>query len=205
MGKLRALIFLATFGASVASAHEGHIHPAPAGDLSSQAPLPFALGGPFLLSDQHGTSRSEVDPDGRAQLLFFGYAACEQICSVALPAMADAVDRMAARGIRITPVMITIDPEADTEDVMRTRLAKVHPDFIGLTGQPAALERAYSAFGIERKRLFADQSGNDVFAHGSFIYLLDAEGRFLTLFPPILTPERIAEIVSSHLGNGAGG
>lgn len=198
-------LLLAALGASVGSAHEGHIHPAPAADLSPQAPLPFALGGPFLLIDQHGMPRSEADPEDRAQLLFFGYAACEQICSVALPVMADAVDKLTATGVRVTPVMITIDPETDTEDVMRKRLAEVHPDFIGLTGQPAALERAYSAFGIERKRLFADQSGNDVFAHGSFIYLLDAEGRFLTLIPPILTPERIAEIVSSHLGSGAGG
>lgn len=175
------------------------------GEAPPLPPLPFALGGDFTLVDQEGRQRGAADPAGRPQLLFFGYAACEQICSVALPAMADAVDTLDETGIAVTPVMITVDPARDTPEVMAEKLHALHPRFVGLTGGETALAEAYDAFGIEHEVVFEDPFLGPVFAHGSFIYLLDAEGGFLTLFPPILTPERVAEIVSSHVTASAGG
>ena len=48
-------------------------------------PLPLKLGGSFSLIDQHGQPRTQVDPAGNLQLLFFGYANCREICSAVLP------------------------------------------------------------------------------------------------------------------------
>jgi len=42
-------------------------------------PLPFDVGGAYELIDQHGATRTEKDPDGKGQLLFFGYANCLSI------------------------------------------------------------------------------------------------------------------------------
>ncbi|MEO0922724.1 MAG: SCO family protein, partial [Pseudomonadota bacterium] len=50
--------------------------------------LPWEVGGPFELTNQDGETRSAADPDGKHQLLFFGYANCPGICSAALPMMA---------------------------------------------------------------------------------------------------------------------
>jgi protein SCO1 len=171
----------------------------------AQAPLPFALGGAFSLIDHEGLLRSEADPDGQPQLLFFGYAACEQICSVALPMMAEAARALEADGIAVTPVMITVDPERDTPEVMAERLRALHPGFVGLTGSREALAAAYAAFRVEHEVVYVDPFAGDVFAHGSFVYLLDAEGNFRTLFPPILAPERAVEIVRAHVTRPAGG
>jgi protein SCO1 len=168
-------------------------------------PLPFALGGAYLLVDQEGRARSQADPAGHPQLLFFGYAACEQICSVALPTMAEAARSLQAAGIPVTPVMITVDPARDTSEVMGRKLRALHPGFIGLTGSEEALEEAYAAFGIEHEVVYVDPFLGDVFAHGSFVYLLDADGTFLTLFPPILAPERVAGIVRAHVRASTGG
>ncbi|WP_424933215.1 SCO family protein [Amaricoccus macauensis] len=174
--------------------------PAPSGEG-----LPFALGGDFSLTDQDGQRRTQADPAGRPQLLFFGYASCEQICSVALPMMADTVAGLEQNGIAVTPVMITVDPARDTPEVMGDRLRDFHPDFVGLTGSESDLARAYEAFNVEFEPVYVDPFYGEVFAHGSFVYLLDAEGRFLTLFPPILAPERVAEIVRSHIEPAAQG
>ena len=170
---------------------------------SPALPFDLKLGGSFALTDQTGAKRTEVNPEGHMQLLFFGYANCVSICTVALPLMGDVVDDLAVRGLNVTPVMITIDPKRDTVETIGADLQKHHPDFVGLTGSPPALKNAYELYSIDHKVVFTDPELGDVFAHGSHIYLLDAKGKFLTLLPPILSAERIVEIVQTYAINGS--
>lgn len=170
-----------------------------AGPASAAGPLPFEVGGAYQLVDQHGQPRSQIDPDGRPQLLFFGYANCLGICSAALPMMADATDLLSQMGLPVRPVMITIDPDRDTVGTMTRPMARLHPDFVGLTGSQAALARAYKAFSIEKTLAYEDPEYGPVYTHGAFVYLLDPQGEVLTLFPPVLDGERVAEIARGYL------
>ena len=43
--------------------------------------LPGLVGGEYSLTNQFGDTHTQADPDGKTQLLFFGYANCLQICS----------------------------------------------------------------------------------------------------------------------------
>lgn len=160
--------------------------------------FPFHIGGDFDLVDQTGASRTQSAPDGNFQLLFFGYANCEQICSASLPLMADIVDGLAQVG-RITPVMITVDPKRDTVETIGPPLARYHPDFVGLTGTDAALQVAYDAFSVEKEVVFTDPAGGEIFAHGSFIYLLDGDGDVLTLVPPVMDVDQAVGIIAPYL------
>ena len=190
---------LATIALAAGAAAQDSPAAPPSGD-GIALPLPF--GGPFALTDQFGRTRSEADPDGRLQLLFFGYANCEAICTVALPHMAEVVQALRLRDIAVRPVMITVDPERDTPAVMAAALGKLDPDFVGLTGSPAALAEAYGRFAVESSVVFVTPEGKPVFAHGSLIYLLDGQGRFLTVIPPILSTDRAAEIVAGFAAAG---
>lgn len=165
----------------------------------AETPFGGAIGGPFDLVDHHGVPRSEADPQGRPQLVFFGYANCEGICSHVLPTLGGLTDHLANEGLAVTPLMITIDPELDTVDALGPALAGVHPALLGLTGSKAALARARKAYQVEIETLFEDPYGQPVYAHGSFIYLVDASGEVLTLLPPILGVERMSEIVHSYV------
>ena len=169
-----------------------------AGAASAQ-PLPFDVGGAFELIDQTGVVRTQADPEGKPQLLFFGYANCQQICSAALPLMGQAVSAAEAKGIEVTPVMITVDPARDTIEKIAAPLIQHHPDFKGLTGEAAELQVAYDAFQVEHEEIFTDPEFGPVFAHGSFIYLLDGAGEVLTLFPPILAPGQVGEIITKYV------
>jgi len=139
---LRALCFIALLGGTVPA--------------SASGPLPINVGGAYQLIDQHGNPRSQVDPDGHAQLLFFGYANCLSICTAALPMMADATDLLADQGLNIRPVMITVAPEQDNVATLAEPMARLHPEFIGLTGTKAALSTAYKAFSVEHKVAYFD-------------------------------------------------
>lgn len=161
-------------------------------------PLPLPLGGAFSLVDQFGRTRTEADPDRQLQLMFFGYVACESICTVALPQMAGIAQRLRNRGIALRPVMITVDPVRDTPAAMARVLNAMDADFVGLTGSDTALQSAYDAFAVDTTVVFNDPSGAPaVYAHGSLLYLLDGQGQFLTIIPPILSDDRVEEIIAA--------
>jgi protein SCO1/2 len=161
--------------------------------------FPLALGGDYALIDQFGNPRTQADPDARAQLVFFGYINCPDICTAAMPMMAEVTEALAADGIKVTPVMITIAPDQDNVDTMAEPLAALHPDYIGLTGDTAALAQAYKAFSVEITPLFQDPEHGWIYAHGSFIHLLDGNGDILTLLPPILGVEQATDIARKYL------
>ncbi|MEP3347626.1 MAG: SCO family protein [Litoreibacter sp.] len=166
--------------------------------LAQQLPLPFNLGGDFELVNQTGELRTQADPKGQPQLLFFGYANCQEICSAVLPLMAQVADAVADQGVAVTPVMITVDPVRDTVDTIGPALVKHHEDFIGLTGSAEQLQVAYDAYQVETEEVFFDPEYGPVYSHGSFLYLLDENGKLLTLVPPIVSPEVAAEIVAKY-------
>ncbi len=164
--------------------------------------FPTVKGGDFRLIDHHGDVRTSRNPDGHFQLVFFGYAKCKAICTAALPNMAQAVDILAASGVAVTPLLITVDPARDTTAALREAAPAIHPRLIGLTGSEEALASAYKAFNVQKKFLFDHLEEGPIYTHGSFIYLLDGEGRFQTLFPPIMSPRQIATVTAGYVNAG---
>ncbi len=165
--------------------------------VAAQAPLPFDVGGSFSLIDQRGETRTE-DSFEEPALLFFGYAQCQSICTVALPRMAETVDLLAEQGIKVQPVLVTVDPARDTPESLIKAAPSIHPRLVALTGSEDNLAAARKAFRVESELIGEDIEG-PLYAHGSFVYLLDAQGEVLTLLPPVLGAERMAEIAESYL------
>lgn len=168
-------------------------------ERAAQDPLfPLNIGGHFQLTDQNGRARTEIDPDGNLQLLFFGYASCREICSSVLPQMAEVDQSLKARSIGLTPILITIDPKRDTVATLGQSLVKYGTKFVGLTGSDADLKAAYKAFSIENSAVYEDPFYGPVYAHGSFLYLLNANGGVLTVIPPILSTDRVIDLIATY-------
>jgi protein SCO1 len=190
-------------------AHDGVVHAdaeeaaqhrqqAGSGGAGEALPFPVDIEVRFDLVDQTGARRTETDFLGRPMALFFGYANCQSICSVALSRIGAALDALGPEGETLQPVMITVDPARDTPEAMGRALHDINPRFIGLTGDDAHLAAARAAFQVETSQVATDIDGGPIFAHGSFIYLIGADGTVASVIPPVLGPERIAEIVRDH-------
>ncbi|MEM6310646.1 MAG: SCO family protein [Pseudomonadota bacterium] len=165
----------------------------------AKLPFPVALGGPYELTDQFGKTRTQADPNGHAQLIFFGYANCPNICSATYPLMGEIAKRLEAEGYFVTPVMITIDPEQDRVDNMAEPLGQFHDRFIGLTGSPDALKEAYAAFNVTFEKLFLDPEYGWIYSHTGFLHLMDGSGELLTVLPPVLEEGQMTKIVRSYV------
>lgn len=175
--------------------------PAGAAEPAKGPALPFlSLEPRFDLIDQDGRRRTESDFRGAFALVFFGYANCPGICSVALPTLALALDALdPAVAAELRPLVITVDPERDSPAAMKAALGKLHSSLVGLTGSEAALAAARRTFRVERTLIFTDPAGQPTYAHGGFFYLFDRDGRLLTLLPPVTEPSRLADILRRYI------
>ena len=163
------------------------------------AAFPLDLGGPFALVDHSGRAVSDEDFRGRFMLVFFGYANCPGICPIGLRTLVEAVDLLGERSEEVVPLLITVDPANDTPANLAAAVAKIHPRLVGLTGTAAQLAAARAAYKVGAKLAGRSWQGVDLFDHGSFIYLMGADGKFLTLFPPIMPPEAMAAAIGRYL------
>jgi len=181
--------------------------PAGSAGATDAAPLPAGPALPFLsdievafdLVDHNGALVSAADFAGRPMVIFFGYTSCESICDVALPSMGAALDALGPDADRLTPILITIDPERDTPERLAEALPIWHDDMVGLTGSEAALTEVWARFRVEVIEVAIDPAGIPIFAHGSFVYLVGVDGEVKTVLPPILSPDRMAELMRKYL------
>ena len=167
-----------------------------------QLPQGMVLGGPFSLVDHTGRAVTEADFAGRFLLVYFGFTYCPDVCPTELGTIAAALDALEDQGARVTPVLITVDPERDTPEALADYVSRFHPRMVGLTGTPqqiAAVARAYRVFYAKVNRPEMTQYLVD---HSSFIYLVGPDARVRALFRPEMAPEAIAQAVRGQLRGG---
>ena len=175
-------------------------HGAHAGS-STRDPLAGRFGGPFSLIDHTGKRVSDGDFRGRFMLVYFGFTRCTDTCPVDLPTMAQALDGLGPLAKRVAPLFVTVDPVHDTPPVLAAYVAAFHPALIGLTGSEAQIAAAAKAYKVHRRKLTQPHHGHGEYAvdHGSLTYLMDREGRFLTLLPHKTGPERMVAVLRTYL------
>jgi cytochrome oxidase Cu insertion factor (SCO1/SenC/PrrC family) len=82
-------------------------------------------------------------------MIYFGFTACSDACPTDLQAIAGAVDKLGPMGEAVQPLFITINPELDTPEQLKSYVALFHRRMIGLTGdrrQIREVTRAYKVY-----------------------------------------------------------
>ena len=169
------------------------------GNDSKGTTLPISIGGDFSLIDHRGFKVSPESYRGKSMLVFFGYVNCKNMCSLTLSRISAALDLLGEEASKITPIVITVDPQRDTPETLGPALEKYHPSLVGLSGSNSQLQEAYLAYQQTPKPVEDDWQGDPVISHSSYIYLMDENGFFQTLFPPILNPKSMADIMRKYI------
>lgn len=101
----------------------------------------------FELVDTDGVPFDFIErTDGQLTILFFGYANCPDICPITLATLGEALSTV--RGVNPQVVFVTVDPERDRPEDLRSYLNRFDSRFIGLTGTPEQLAAAQVAAGV---------------------------------------------------------
>jgi protein SCO1/2 len=150
-----------------------------------------AVGGPFTLVDQDGIRRSSGDFRGKYQLIYFGYTFCPDVCPTTLSVMSQALDKMGIEANRIIPIFITIDPERDTPAVLKDYVAAFGPRFVGFTGNAAEIAAVEKTYRVYAKKQTLDAKGNYGMDHSSVIYLMGPDGRLMSFYDELISPDAL--------------
>lgn len=158
-----------------------------------QAPAVSDMGGAFTLTDQDGKRVTEADFRGRYMLLFFGFTNCPDVCPLTLQRIADALESAPGLKQKLTPVLITVDPERDTPEKMKDYVAYFGPEFRGLTGTPEEIATVLKAFKVYAKKVpLPDSALGYTMDHSALIYLYGPDGVFVTAYDPALDAAALA-------------
>jgi cytochrome oxidase Cu insertion factor (SCO1/SenC/PrrC family) len=157
------------------------------------------VGGPFTLNDQDGTRRSLADFRGKLVLLYFGFTYCPDVCPTDLMAVGNLVRSLGPAGEQVQPVFVTLDPARDKPEVLRAYVASFHPRFVALTGSETEIRRVATSYKVYFEKVKPPGVNTYLIDHTAYVFLLDREGQFVTLFPPGTPHERMAVMVRERL------
>ena len=156
------------------------------------------IGGPFTLVDETGAVVTDAQVITRPSLVYFGYTFCPDVCPLDSARNAQANDMLAKRGFDVQTVMISIDPERDTPQVLAEFTEALHPAMIGLTGSAEQVKAASEAYRTYYKAQPAED-GYYLMDHSTFTYLVLPETGFAEFFRRDVTPEQMADRVACFL------
>jgi cytochrome oxidase Cu insertion factor (SCO1/SenC/PrrC family) len=143
------------------------------------------VGGPFSLTDSSGKRVTDKHFRGRDMLVFFGFTSCPDICPASLQLISAALDKLGPKADRITPIFITIDPERDTAPKLDEYVKHFSPPIVGLTGTAEEIAAAAKAYHVYYNKVpNKGVPGDYTMDHTGIIYLMDANGDFVTHFTP---------------------
>ncbi|WP_299281449.1 SCO family protein [uncultured Tateyamaria sp.] len=159
-----------------------------------------SIGGPFELVNAAGETVTDADVITEPSLIYFGYTFCPDVCPLDTARNAEAVDVLAERGMSVTPVFITIDPERDTPDVVGDFAYNLHEKMIGLTGSPEQTDAASKAYRTYYK---AHDKSDEFYLvdHSTFTYLVLPEHGFVEFFRRDIDANTMADRVGCFVEN----
>jgi protein SCO1/2 len=152
------------------------IHTIPPSDFRLSA-LPQRSSSPdFRLTDFNGRPRSLADYRGRVVVIFFAFIHCPDACPTELFKLAQVMKRLGPASDRVQVLVITLDPERDTPDLLKSYVTAFDPRFVGLTGTAEQIDSAAKNYHVV---YFTAPTSNDYYAidHSTSTYVIDAQGQ----------------------------
>ena len=165
-----------------------------------------AIGGPFTLVSSSSGNVTDQSYSGKWLLIFFGYTFCPDACPTALNNISVALEKLGSDASRLQPLFITVDPQRDTREVMNEYLKSFDSRIVGLTGTQAQIDSVVKEYRVYVAAQKSETSGNDyLVSHSAYIYLMNAQGKFVNVIQGSEDGEAIAAWVRKEMTHQAGG
>jgi protein SCO1 len=161
-----------------------------------------SFGGPFTLTASDGSTKTDESFRGRWMLVYFGYTHCPNICPMTLSAISRALDTLGPLSAKVQPVYISIDPERDSPEQMGEYTKAFDPRILGLTGTPQAIASAAKEYRVFYKKIAGQTRDDYSMMHSSYIYVMDPDGRYVTLITQSEDPAAITGRMRELLTTG---
>lgn len=153
----------------------------------------------FELSDTEGRTIRESDFKGRYVLITFGYTFCPDVCPTTLQTVALVLDQLGTDGESVIPVFVTIDPERDKPDHLRSYVQAFHKRLRAFTGTEAQIADTARNFRVIYRKSAVQSSETYLIDHTASLYLIGRMGEPLGKFSHNLAPDELARRVRQRM------
>ena len=156
----------------------------------------------FKLSNQDGRSFTNRDIDGSVVLVNFIFTSCPSTCPMLIKTMSDIQARLKGTGKSVQLLSVSVDPEHDTPEVLKTYAKKHFADLSTwsfITGSKEDIRNLVvgsfaSPLSIESSDKPDDISAGFQIAHGEHFVLVDQLGRIRS-YEHISSPKDINRLM----------
>jgi protein SCO1/2 len=129
----------------------------------------------FLLTDFDGRERTLADFKGKVVMLYFGFVQCPDVCPTALARAVETKRLLGADGDRLQVIFVTVDPERDSAEVLKSYMAAFDPTFLALYGDAQRTRKTADDFKAYYKKV--PTGGSYTMDHSAMSYVFDPDGQ----------------------------
>ena len=133
----------------------------------------------FALNSTKGGAFTQDDLKGVPSLIFFGYTYCPDVCPTTLAETTALRAELGLTADQLRIIFVSVDPERDTLDMVKSYVEGYDPSIIGLVGSSLEqTENAKAAFGVFSEKV--GEPGDPYYAvnHTALTFLVKADGTF---------------------------
>ncbi len=156
------------------------------------------IGRDWTLTGMDGKTYTLQSFAGKVVLVLFGFTQCPDVCPTSLAELAQVMKLLGSQAERVQVLMISVDPERDTPEVLRAYISGFDPAFMGLTGSPEQVKQAAASFKAFYAKAPTANGGYNM-DHSASFYLLDPTGEARVLLANNVGAETIAQDIRTLL------
>lgn len=132
--------------------------------------------GDYVLEATDGGRFSAGSLQGHPSAVFFGFTHCPEVCPTTLGEIGTWQDMLGPEAEDLHFWFVTVDPERDNVALLRDYVSWT-PGVVGVSGTPAEVEKAMTAFKVFARRVPLSDGGYTM-DHSPYVMLFDRQGRF---------------------------
>jgi protein SCO1/2 len=139
-----------------------------------------------------GERASLRDFEDKVVVLYFGYTFCPDVCPTTLSTIKKAVDKLGDKSDDVQVIMVSVDPERDSPELLRDYLSFFDSRFLGMTGTEVEVAEVATVYGVFFQAEEGTVDTGYLVSHTANLMVVDREGYLKLIIPPDATSDQIA-------------
>jgi len=148
----------------------------------------------FEMQNQNGEPVNLESLKGSWNLLFFAFTSCPDICPTTLSLISKAYSEL-EMPVRI--IMVTVDPDRDSLEILKNYLGSFNEDFIGYRGEFDETVKLAQQLNVAFGKIPGSQPGTYTMDHNASLALVDSGGNYVGFIKSPQSSKNIQTILNS--------
>jgi len=148
----------------------------------------------FEMQNQNGEPVNLESLKGSWNLLFFAFTSCPDICPTTLSLVSKAYSEL-EMPVRI--IMVTVDPDRDSLEILKNYLGSFNEDFIGYRGEFDETVKLAQQLNVAFGKIPGSQPGTYTMDHNASLALVDSGGNYVGFIKSPQSSSNIKTILNS--------